>query len=264
MKSIWTGTISFGLVNIPVRLYTATKQRRLEFDYLRKDDLCPVGYERICKTTGEKVPYENIVRGYEYRKGKYVVLDNEDFEKANVRKTNSIQIVDLVDEVDIDSKYYQKPFYLEAGKGSEKAYVLLREALRKSGKVGIARFILKTREHLGVIKPEDDMLMLNQMRFDSDIRKPTDLYVPRTVLVSEEEMSAALQLIDRLSTSFNPEKYQDIYTQELKETIEEKAQGREVPPLRIEKPQPTEIAEILKRLRESVDQLQRKTTYTAR
>ena len=263
MNPIWTGTISFGLVNIPISLYSATKQRRIDFDYLRKDDLCPVGYRRVCKNTGEEVPYKNIVRGYEYRKGQYVVLTKEDFEQADVRKTYTVEILDFTEEDDVKAKYYQKPYFVASEKGGDKGYVLLRDALRKSGKVGIARYILKTREHLGVLSVQGDYLILNQIRFESEMLRPTSIPVPKTANISEEELETSLKLIEGLSDTFNPEKYHDTYTEELKEVIAEKAQGRKAPRVKEERLEPTEITEILKNLRESIDRLEKRTSFEA-
>ena len=148
MHAIWEGSISFGLINIPIRLYTASRERKLAFHYLHKGDLCPIRYVKVCKITGEEIPYQEIVRGYEYSKGNFVILEDADFEKADVKKTHLIDVFQFVDEKEIDPIYYEKPYYLEPQKTSQKAYSLLREAFKKTGKVGIAKFVLRTREYL--------------------------------------------------------------------------------------------------------------------
>src|SRR5215213_11790475 len=165
MKPLWSGAISFGLVNIPVNLYSATRERAIQFDYLRKKDLCPVGYLRVCKKTGEEVAYKDIVRGYEYQKGDYAVIEEEDFRKANVKKTQLIDIVDFVEEKEIDSKFFEKPYYIEPDKKANKAYALLRQTLHKTKRVGIAKFVMRSKEHLVMIKAEEDLLLLVQLRF---------------------------------------------------------------------------------------------------
>ena len=172
MRSIWTGAISFGLINIPVRLYTAVKDTRPDLDMLHKKDLSPIRYARVCKADGEEIPFSEIVKGYEYQKGDYVVLEDEDFKRANARKTQTIDIQDFVEEKEIDTKLLEKPYYLEPTKESRKAYMLLAQGLKKTGKIGVGKFVLRTREHLVALKPQDGMLVLDQMRFIDQIVSP--------------------------------------------------------------------------------------------
>ncbi|MFB3925656.1 MAG: Ku protein [Syntrophales bacterium] len=259
MRSIWSGSISFGLINIPVRLYTAVKETRPDFNYLHKQDLSPIRYARICKADGEEIPFEDIVRGYEYKKGDYVVLQDEDFKKANVRKTQTIDIVDFVEEAEIDSKFMEKPYYLEPARESRKAYALLREGLKRTGKVGIGKFVLKTREHLVVLKPEGNLMILEQIRFANEIVKPDKTIIPEEEKVSEKELEMAIKLIDQLTTAFHPEQYKDTYTEELMRVVEEKAHG-EVPRARGERPVPTEVPDLMSRLRESLETARKKKT----
>jgi DNA end-binding protein Ku len=178
MRAIWLGSLSFGLVNIPIRLYSATVERKLKFNYLHKKDLSPIRHARICREDGQEVPYEDVVKGYEYQKGNYIILTNDDFRKANLRKTGAIEIVEFVREDEVDSVFFEKPYYLEPDREARKAYALLREALRRSGRVGIARFVLKNREHLGIVKPEGNILILNQLRFKSEIKEAEGLNIP--------------------------------------------------------------------------------------
>lgn len=253
MRSIWEGSISFGLINIPIRLYTAARERKLSFHFLHKDDLCPIKYVKICKTTGEEIPYEEIIRGYEYEKGNFVVLENSDFEKADVKKTHMIEVVQFVDAKEIDTIYFDKPYYLEPQKSSQKAYALLREALNKTGKVGVAKFVLRTREYVGIVKAKNDLIILNQMRYGDEIVDPKDLIAPVAEMIQKKELDMAIKLIEQLSETFNPKLFKDTYTQALEKIIEVKAKGK-VPKARGEIPVPiTEMEDILEKLKESLD-----------
>ena len=172
MRSIWSGAISFGLINIPVKLYPAVEEHALDFDMLRRQALCPIRYARVCRDTGEEVPYDDIVKGYEYRKGDYVVLEDTDFKAAAAGKSQTIDISEFVNASEIDPKLFEKPYYLEPSKQARNAYGLLREALKKTGKVGVGRFVLRNKERPVAVRPEGDLLVLEQMRFLSEIREP--------------------------------------------------------------------------------------------
>jgi DNA end-binding protein Ku len=210
MRSIWTGAISFGLVNIPVKLYSAVQQQELDLDMLAKKDLSPIRYARINKSTGKEVDYKDIVKGFEYEKGQYVVVTDEDIKKASPEKSKSIDILDFVKEEDIDSMFFDKPYYLEPDKGAAKSYALLAKALSKAGKVGIARFMIRNRERIGALKVVDGMIVLNQLRYASEIRKPGELNIPSQEKVTQKEVELALKLIDQLtSDQFNAEEYKD-------------------------------------------------------
>ncbi len=253
MRSIWEGSISFGLINIPVRLYNATREKGLSFNYLRKEDLCPIKYVKVCRTTGEEVPYEDIVRGYQYRKGDYVVLQDEDFAKANVKKTRSIEVFQFADTEQINPDLFEKPYYLEPTKEARKAYVLLREALKKSGKVGIAKFVLRTKEKLAVIKPEGYMLVMDQIHYAAEIIPPDELAIPEDETVGKKELDIAVKLIDQLTEVFDLESYHDTYREELERVIAEKSQGK-VPSAKGEEPIPvTKMEDIMVKLRESLE-----------
>jgi DNA end-binding protein Ku len=253
MRALWSGMISFGLINIPVKLYPAAKERELELNYLRKKDLCPIRYARVCRTTGEEVPYRDIVRGFEYRKGDYVVLEDDDLKRANALKTGTLQVVEFVDEREIDIKLLEKPFYLEPGQDAAKVYALLREALLRANRVAVVRFVLKTREHMGILKADEKVIVLNQMRFQEDLCPVSGLVLPENERITADELSMTLRLINSLSVPFHAENYRDTYTRELKQVIEEKARGklpREVPE---EKIQPTKVPDLLARLKESLE-----------
>jgi len=253
MRPMWSGAISFGLIYIPVNMYKATEDRRLDLHLYRRGDLCPVQYARVCKATGEEIDAKDIVRGYEYEKGDIVVLHDKDFTRAYSRRTETIEILEFVDSSEIDSKYYQRPYYLEPEKGAEKVYFLLVEALKKSKKAGISRFVLKNLEHLGLLKEEKGMLIINQMRFDSEIRRPDSLNIPTGKKVPARELDMAIQLIDHLSTSFAPEKFKDTYSQVLKKAIKHQADKgavrQKVPPQ-----EPAEVIDIMSKLRQSLEE----------
>ena len=259
MRSIWTGAISFGLINIPVRLYTAVKETRPDLDMLHKQDLSPIRYARVCKADGEEIPFKDIVKGYEYQKGDYVVLEDEDFKRANVRKTQTIDILDFVSAEEIDPKLLEKPYYLEPIKEARKAYMLLAQGLQKTHKIGIGKFVLRTREHLVALKPEGDMLILDQMRFSDEIVSPESLNIPHDEKVSTKELDLAIKLIDQLTTTFHPEEYKDTYSQELMTIIEDKAKGITPQPVG-ERPIPTEIPDLMAKLRESLAEAKKKRT----
>jgi DNA end-binding protein Ku len=254
MRAIWTGSIGFGLVNIPVRLYSATANTGLSFDLLTKD-MCPIRYARVCRTNGREVPFEDIVKGYEYQKGDYIILSEEDFKKANAKKSKTIEIVDFAKESEIDTVFYEKPYYLEPDKNAQKPYALLREAIRKSKKVAIAKFVIRNREHLAVVKPYENVLVLNQLRFADEIRGGEDLKLPAKGDVKDKEIDMALNLIDQLTTKFDPHKYKDTYTEELKEIIAEKAKGK-TPKQKGKAPKNTEVGNLMDMLKASLEEYQ--------
>lgn len=256
MKVLWSGSIQFGLVNIPVNVYPASQERRLDFDYLHQKDLSPIGYMKICKKTGKEVPREEIVRGYEFRPGDYVLITDEDIKNANVKKTQAIEIIAFIAEKDIPVQYFEKPFYIEPAKGSEKIYTLLREALKKSGKIGLARFVLKTQEHLGVVIVEKDALLLNQIRYLSELRTPEEIKLPKEEKISEKELHMAMELIDQLSDIFQPEEYHDTYIEDLKKTIKEKTQGKKHIIPKEKEMKTTDVSDLMETLQRSLQHAQ--------
>ncbi len=256
MRPIWSGAISFGLIHIPVNLYPAVSDKGLDFDLIRKKDLCRIRYARVCRATGEEVPFEDIVKGYQYRKGDYVILQDEDFKKANVKKTQTIEIVSFAQKDEIDMKFLEKPYYVEPGKGAQKAYTLLREALKRSEKVGIARFVLRTRERMAILKAEESLIVLEQMRFKDEIRAAEGLNLPKEK-TAEKEVDMAIKLIDQLTEPFRPEEFHDTYTDELKKVIEAKAKGK-VYEVKEEEPIQAAVPDLLGKLRESLAHAQKK------
>jgi len=251
VRAMWSRSISFGLVNIPVRLYKATEETGLDFDYLHKRDFARIRYARICSAEGKEVEQEDIVRGYEYEKGEYVVIAEEDFKAAAAARSRSIEIVDFSYEREIESMYFEKSYYLEPDKGANKAYVLLREALKESEKVGIARFVLRDRERLAAIKPRGNVILLNQLRFHQEIRKPDELKIAEAK-TERKEVDLAMALIEKLTVPFEPQKYRDTYTDQLKQVIEQKVKG--VPPVRpVEEPEPARVKDLMELLKASLD-----------
>jgi DNA end-binding protein Ku len=224
MRSIWTGAIGFGLVNIPIKIYSAIKESELDLDMLDKKDLSNIRFKRINENTGKEVAWENIVKGYKMD-DRYVVLTDEDFEKASPEKTRIIEIMEFVEEKEIDSMYYETPYYLEPEKSGVKAYNLLRDALHKTGKAGFGSFVLRNKESLCLIKPKDNVLVLNKIRFAQEIRPLDELKAP-SGSSKPAEIKMAIELIDRLSGQFNIASYKDTYSDELMKLIKAKAKGR--------------------------------------
>ena len=229
MRAIWNGSISFGLVNIPVRMYSGSESREgIDLDMLHKEDHAPIRYARICRKDGQEIPWNDIVKGYEYRDGDYIVLSQKDLDSLDTKKTQTIDIRQFVDEGDIDIRYFEKPYYLEAVKGGEKAYALLRGALQKSGKLALAKFVLHQREHVAVVKPIGRALVLEQMRYPTDLREPGELQFPTDKEVTEKELEMALKLIKQETKPFITEDLHDTYTEELEEMIKAKTKGKKI------------------------------------
>jgi DNA end-binding protein Ku len=265
-RAIWKGSISFGLVNIPIALYPATRREEFKFRLLRKSDLSPVNYKRVAEKDGKEVPWDEIVKGYEYEKGKYVVLKDEDFERVDLEATQTVDIQDFVHQEEIDPIFFYKPYYLEPQKGGDKAYVLLRDALKDSGKVGIAKVVIKTREYLAGVKPEDGVLVLELMHFADELADPGKLHIPKKIEVGKREMNMAKSLIDSMSSKWNPEKYKDDYREALMEVIEEKVEagGKEIEEKPKKAPKPTKVIDLVSVLQKSLEQTGAKKTATAK
>lgn len=227
MRPIWSGTISFGLVNIPVKLVSAVQQESLDFDMLSKKDQAPIRYARIDSKTGEEVPWKEIVKGYQYAKGKYVIVDEKDFEKASPEKSKAIDIAQFVKEEEIDPIYYEKPYYIVPGKGAEKTYKLLLKALEETKSVGIAEFMLRNRVHVCAIKPYNDVLLLNQMRYQEEIKEAPGIEV-KGEKIGPKEVQLAVKLVEQLSEKFDPAAFKDTYIDELKKIIKAKAAGKQI------------------------------------
>ena len=256
MRAIWKGSISFGLVNIPIALYPATRREELKFRLLRAKDLSPVNYKRVAEKDGKEVPWDDIVKGYEYEKGKYVVLKDEDFQRVDLEATQTVDIQDFVDQREIDPIFFYKPYYLEPQKGGDKAYVLLRETLAKTGKVGIAKVVIKTRQYLAGVKAKDTVLVLELMHFAEELADADKLHIPKKLEPGKRELDMAKALVDGMSSKWDPKKYRDDYREALMEVIEEKVEagGKEIEEKPKTKPRPsTKVIDLVSVLQESLN-----------
>lgn len=226
-RALWKGAISFGLVHVPVEIYSAEKRHELDFDMLDKRDLQPVGYQRINKKTGKVVPWEQIVKGYEHTKGKYVVLSDADFREANVEKTQTIDILSFVDIADIPVIHFDTPHYLVPARGGSKGYALLLQTLEKAKKAAVAQVVIRTRQRLAAVMPSEGMLVLCTLRYGYEIRSRDELEAPaeKKSAVSSREVEMALQLVKEMSEPFAPKKYKDTYREDLMARIRKKVKS---------------------------------------
>ena len=246
MRAIWTGAIGFGLVNIPIKLFSAVKQSELELDMLDKKDLSNIRFKRVNEKTGKEVPWPQIVKAYNLN-DKYVVLTDEDFARAAPEKSKIIEISEFIQEKEVDSIYYEMPYYAEPEKNGSKAYALLRDALRKSGKAGLGSFVLRTKESLCLIKAEGKVIVVNRIRFAEEIRDVGELTLP-AASTKPAEMKMAIQLIDQLTDDFDLSKYKDTYTANLLKVIKAKSKGtmKAVPQMKIVHSRATDLVAQLK------------------
>jgi DNA end-binding protein Ku len=257
MRAIWSGAIGFGLVNIPVKLYSAVSGSELDLDMLDKKDHANIKFKRVNANTGKEVAWQNIVRGYKVD-DKYVVLTDEDFQKASPEKTKLIEIAEFINEKDIDSVYYETPYYLAPEKSGVRPYALMRDALEKTGKVGLGSYVLRNRENLVIVKPWNDILVLNKIRFAQEIRDASEIDIP-AAKNKPEELKMAIKLIEHLSTEFDIEKYKDTYSDKLLKLIKAKAKGKKPvsAPLRVVHSQSRDL---LSQLKASLEQAKRKAS----
>jgi DNA end-binding protein Ku len=256
MRAIWKGSISFGLVYIPIAVYPATKEEKLSFRQLRATDLSPIKYKKVAEADSKEVSADQIVKGFEYERGHYIVLKDEDFAKVKIESTHSIDITDFVELGQVDPKFFYKPYFLEPQKGGEKAYALLHRALTGTGRIGIAKVVISNREHLASVKPDGLFLILELMHFASEILSPEELKNGPTSAITEKELKMAQSLIESMSVPWEPEKYRDEYRTAVMEMIEQKAQHKEV----AGKPTPavraTNVVDLVKVLQESLNRNQ--------
>lgn len=258
-RPIWSGTISFGLVSVPVKMYSATESKELRFHFLHRDDLTPIGYDKVRKDTGEHVDPDEIVRGFEIEKGRYVPLEDEDLDRLDIELTHSIDICDFVDLEDIDPIYFRKA-YLVPQEGAEKPYRLLVKALDDTGKVGIAKVVIRNKEHLAALRPYEGVLLLETMYYPDEIRQPERVNGKGQLPKAEVEM--AKSLVENLSDTFKPEKYDDKYRKELLKLIRAKAKGKDLPEPKEE--EEAEVVDLMVALRESVEQTRKKQKRTTK
>ncbi len=225
MRPIWKGAISFGLVTIPVQILNATRREELKFRMLRKQDLSPINYKRVAEMDGKDVPWEEIVKGFEYEKGKFVVMEEKDFDKAELQGTDSVEILDFVEEDAVNPIYFYKPYYIEPMKGGGGAYALLRDVLADTGKIGIAKVVMRNRQHLASVKANDSLLVLELMHFASEISPADAVKVPAPKDVNERALAMARQLVEQMSSEWEPEKYSDDYATAIMKLIEKKIES---------------------------------------
>jgi DNA end-binding protein Ku len=255
MRPIWKGSISFGLVTIPIAVLPATSSReKVSFKLLRKDDLSPIRYKRIAEVDGKEVPWEQIVKGYEYEKGKFVVFDEKDFDSVELESTDTISIQDFVEMAQINPIFFNTPYYLEPMKGGAGAYALLRDVLAETGKVGIAKVTMRSREHLSAIKANGPLLVMELMHFAHEIAPAEAIKVPAEKNIGAREKTMAKTLIDQMSSEWEPDRYKDEYTTALMKLIDQKvkAGGKEVAAHKRQAPAATNVVDLVKVLQESL------------
>ena len=266
MRAIWKGNISFGLVNIPIALYPATRREELKFRLLRSNDLSPVNYKRVAEKDGKEVPWNQIVKGYEYEKGKFVVLDEKDFQRVDLEATQTVDIQDFVDLDEIDPMYFYKPYYLEPQKGGDKAYVLLRDVLAATGKVGIAKVIIKTRQYLAGVKALKHALVLELMHFAEELADSEKLSVPEKMEPGKREIDMAKALVQSMTSEWDPKKYKDDYRDALLDVIEEKVEagGKKIEEKPKEKKPSTKVIDLVEVLKQSLASAERGKKHAAK
>jgi DNA end-binding protein Ku len=260
-RAFWKGAISFGLVYIPVDLYSATHGATIDLDYLDRRDFSPVGYQRYNKRTGKPVEWKDIVRGYQYEKGKYVALSDEDFRQANTKASQTIEISSFTEASNITPEFYETPYYVAPQKGGQKVYALLREALKRSAKVAVASVVVRTRQHLAVLLPQNDILVLNTLRFADEIRTPAEMGVEapgsKAAGLSPKEISMAEKLIEDMTGPWKPADYRDTYREDLMKRIQEKVRNKEThslteAPKAARGPRSAEIIDLMAVLKQSL------------
>ena len=251
-RALWSGSLSFGLVSIPIEIHTAVRDKGPRFRLLRKTDKSRIHFQRVAEQDGEVVEWEQIVKGFEYSKGQYIVLTSEDFEKAAVKKDRIIDIQDFVLSDAIDDRFFEKPYYLLPGKGGAKAYALLREAIKKSGRLGIAKFVLRTKQRLAAIEAIGDALVLSTMRFRDELAKLDEFDFPAATEVRQKDLQLAQRLIDEFAADWEAEKYTDDYRQNIMRIVEAKRE-RMKPDLEMPSdPQSAQVVDLMERLRKSL------------
>ena len=253
-RALWKGSIAFGLVSIPIELHTAVRDHRPKFRMLHAKDKSPVRFERVCIRDGTPVAWADLIKGYEYEKGHFVVMTKEDFQAAAVEKTRTIDILDFVKADEIDDRYFETPYYLVPAKGGERAYALLREALRESGRIGIAKFILRDSQHLAGVEVIEDALVLSVMRFSDELVDVDSLSFPSAEGVRSKELEMAKTLVGNLASDWDPARYTDQYRENLLRIIKGKMKGQKVKLAAGEEPRQAEVVDLMERLRRSLAQ----------
>jgi DNA end-binding protein Ku len=253
-RALWKGSISFGLVNIPIELHTAVRDHRPKFRMLHAKDKSPVRFERVCIRDGHPVAWKDLVKGYEFQKGHFVVVTKEDFRAAAVEKTRTIDIVDFVKSDEIDDRFFETPYYLLPAKGGERAYALLREAIRQSGRVGVAKFILRDAQHLAAVEAIDNALVLTIMRFSDELVETSAFEFPGDAGIRKPELDMAKSLVNSLAAEWDPTKYTDQYRENLLKLIQAKLKGKKADLEEAAEPRQAEVVDLMERLRRSLEQ----------
>jgi DNA end-binding protein Ku len=252
-RSIWTGSLSFGLVNIPVEVHTAVRDSRPHFRLLHARDRSPINFARVCRKEGRAVAWQDLVKGYEYEKGRFVVLTKEDFAAAALEKTKRIDILDFVKGETIDDRFFDTPYYLTAGKGGDISYALLREALRETKRIGIAKFILREVQHLAAVEVIGDSLTLSTLRFADELVDVESLTFPGERVFKKQDLTLAKTLVENLASSWEPEKYTDDYRENLMRVIKAKLKGKPADLVAEEAPRDSNVIDLMERLRRSLN-----------
>ncbi len=264
-QMIWNGHITFGLVSIPVALYPAENREELDFTLLDKADKSPIGYRKVNKATGEEVPRERITRGLEYQKGRYVIVSDADLRRASPERTQQIAITSFVDPAEVEPEYYDRPYYLEAVPKQEKGYALLRETLRKTGKMAIATVVIRTRQYLAALTAEEEVLVLDLLRYPQELRDPAKLHLPprslKSLGISEKELKMAERLVEQMVEPWDPSKYRDEYRDELTAFIRKRVKAGKIEEPEVEEPAPQKtkgkVIDIMSLLKQSVEKSER-------
>ncbi len=267
MRSIWKGSISFGLVNIPVSLFPATHREELKFNLLRSTDLSPINYKRVAQADGKEVPWEQIVKGYEYEKGKYIVLKDDDFKRVDIEATQTVDIIDFVQLEEVDPMYFNKPYYLEPTKGGGKAYALLRDVLKETGKAGIAKVVIKTRQHLAAVKPMKNVLVLEIMHFGDELTDASELKIADDAKATGgKELDMAKALVEQMTDKWDPSRYTDDYSSALMKLIDQKIEsGGKLPAARVQKTKSGgKVIDLLAVLQKSLEQTSQHKTASVK
>jgi len=255
MASIWKGSLTFGLVHVPVEMKTAVRSDHISFRMLHAEDMSPIKYERVCQADGEPVPWNEIVKGYEYEKGKFVVLTDDDFKKAALDSSRTIDIIDFVREDEIDARFFETPYYLLPTKGGDKPYALLREAMRETGVVGVGKVIIRRTQHLAGVRVVGDALVLEIMRFANELVDTNEFSFPGNDALREQELTMAKQLVENLAEPFDPEKYTDDYRSNLMKLIRAKMKGKKVTAAEpLPEDEDTKVLDLMSRLQASLEE----------
>ncbi len=265
MRPIWSGSLSFGLINIPVNVYSATQDHTIDLDLLHKKDMGRIGYQKICKTDGEPVSPDEIVKGYQIAKDEYVIFSEKEMAATQLERSRTIDILRFVDVAQVDTIYFERPYYLEPQKGGEKSYALLRKVLDNSDRAALAQFVMRARAHLAIIKPMEDVMVLNTMRYAEDIRSTKTLNLPSSKTLSAKEVALAEAIIDQQTEDFDPEEYRDTHNDAMRRLIDEKARTHK--PIAVsaaEAPRPSKDADIMALLKASLENYGRKKSSRPR